>query len=594
MSKQSQTARYILWQSRPFGSWFLFVMVLLTSMSLPESFSKLSLVLLVGAILLAVFAFLDLHSRKTVSILPATLTFAGSIVAVLLVPEERITRLALVFLVSSFPGWTFYKFYRGARVRIRRLNSPFVDKKTRALIASYKKREREAVSIVLGSSEKKAESDFDACAQSILVGRLSHESKEIFPREKVLLLLVRIFRIRDPKVQKFSLNNFSMGFRWFPNTTAREVSDILTQRADILWNSSKRIILRYILTSSGASTAIKVLTDWQRTGLVEAAENVLLAFNNPGNRTSLPEDVAKSCLVSELQAQQYLERQIGFHEISQIIRCRETLKHNARREVMDAFFQENKMNVFRDWLFSKTEGEEPLFVVRAAEGEGYFFSEKIDDLEYLERHWWGNELRSGLRSMIQNQGREAIFGADAIGIPSISRFVRDFRVGQGQTQVKSLLESLHQGLTGANLRAELLFPTEQFNTPQGISTIQEIVRSKSHVVAVTSLGRRPVLGALAELGHERASCEVVTIPSHATNFVNPQEKKVERRPNLAEQIMEIGERVSNTVQPGTLVLISAGSAGKHLGLLAKRAGAQVVDVGSAFPRILGQNERWLY
>src|SRR5262249_21225071 len=64
-----------------------------------------------------------------------------------------------------------------------------------------------------------------------------------------------------------------------------------------------------------------------------------------------------------------------------------------------------------------------------------------------ERIWWGAPLEQQAKSRIYSRLAQAIFDADCIGIPTISRFLRELRLQRNDT--------LETSLTGRGLRAVL-------------------------------------------------------------------------------------------------------------------------------------------
>jgi hypothetical protein len=244
----------------------------------------------------------------------------------------------------------------------------------------------------------------------------------------------------------------------------------------------------------------------------------------------------------------------------------------------------------------------PFSFVRLGDGEAAclpyepglsFFA--APDRRDRERIWWGKPLDRRTRSRIYPQLAQAIFDADCIGIPTVSRFVRELRPERNDT--------LETTLTGRGLRAVLHCAEhwEYLRSP-GISApvftschlhqdlelwncYGELFDGMKDVVIVScheQLGdwMQKQFGLLVS-GNILLPPDRVTGPFVARDHGGPMLPAL-----LDDAIARLGD-----LPRSRLVLVGAGLLGKLLVSEARARGGIALDVGSIFDHWLGFRTR---
>jgi hypothetical protein len=221
---------------------------------------------------------------------------------------------------------------------------------------------------------------------------------------------------------------------------------------------------------------------------------------------------------------------------------------------------------------------------------------ELTDSIAREKMWWGRALTESERTKYSRAVSEAIWNADCIGIPTISRFLRDINLSGN--------DGLENGRTGRGLRAVLnaleqvdrVLP-DPLRSPyfaschlhQDISRWQlypELFKSRPDVVLVSC--HRALESRLAEEFSIRIEENIVIPPRFASIPVFEDAGPVANPlPDILENVAEVLAKSAR----GRLVLVGAGYLGKSLIHLAKTQGAVALDVGSIFDRWVGANTR---
>jgi hypothetical protein len=212
-----------------------------------------------------------------------------------------------------------------------------------------------------------------------------------------------------------------------------------------------------------------------------------------------------------------------------------------------------------------------------------------------ERIWWGKPLDRQARSRLYPPLMRAMFDADCVGIPTVSRFVRELRLERNDT--------LEASLTGRGLRAVLYCAEnwEKLRSP-GISApaftschlhqdlelwdcYDELLDGLRDVVLVSCHER------LADwvqkrfdlkiAGHVLLPPDHVTGPSLASDYEGPPLPA-----RFDDAIARLGDLPRNR-----LVLVGAGVLGKLLVHEARARGGIALDIGSIFDHWLGLRTR---
>lgn len=220
----------------------------------------------------------------------------------------------------------------------------------------------------------------------------------------------------------------------------------------------------------------------------------------------------------------------------------------------------------------------------------------LDDAADRERAWWGAELGTSDRARISEQVSAAIWNADCIGIPTVSRILRDVKLSED--------DDLEGGRTGRGLRSILYTfeNIERFRPPhsdlrrftschlhQDLSRwdlYPELFERAGEVVLISC---HPGLADCIERKFgARVAGNIIVPPRHATI---PQ---LRERPDTSRTLPEVIEEVAEALGElprNRLVLVGAGYLGKRLVDLAKMRGGVALDLGSIFDHWVGINTR---
>jgi hypothetical protein len=223
----------------------------------------------------------------------------------------------------------------------------------------------------------------------------------------------------------------------------------------------------------------------------------------------------------------------------------------------------------------------PFSMIRLSDGEGYLFPDRNhllqEDVANRERHWWGRELPTDLRSEIINEARQAIAEADVVGIPAIYRFIRDHS--------ESSL-SLAQSLQGRGL-LEVLAGVVNIVSPSAViaedkanvalfsdpATLLPLIESARSVIVVSSV----VPENLPSIFSSTSRLETITIPTHHKTALNETYSKGSQiLPFVYRSILN---EIDQIVVPGDLVLVAGGIIGKIFLGRARAKGAVALDLG---------------
>ena len=220
----------------------------------------------------------------------------------------------------------------------------------------------------------------------------------------------------------------------------------------------------------------------------------------------------------------------------------------------------------------------------------------LEDMADRERAWWGTELDAFDRDRISEQVSSAIWNADCVGIPTVSRILRDIKLHEN--------DELDGGRTGRGLRS-ILYTFENVERFRSQSPGKQrftschlhqdlarwnlypelLARSKEVVLVSCHPG-------LAEVVQQRFGVSVagnIIVPPRHASLPLLREKPAASGP-LPEVIGGVAERLGDLPR-NRLVLVGAGYLGKWLVDLAKTRGGVALDLGSIFDHWVGINTR---
>lgn len=267
------------------------------------------------------------------------------------------------------------------------------------------------------------------------------------------------------------------------------------------------------------------------------------------------------------------------------------------RELMDLRFRADQ----RAWLLGHVAGAledgRPLSFLRLGDGEAYAYDPpevsgvhperfSADDV-VRERHWWGTRLEADRRAEIRRAVREAIAGADVLGIPSVYRVVRDLGApgrpfGSGRAQ-RGLLVVLGALGSAIPLRERVLTEERSHQILFDGHSLRDLASRARRVVVVSCWPpeKLPFL--------EGLPVDSVRIAPHAQ--VRRAVDGSAGAPPVFRAWREIAAQVAERAGPGVLVLVAAGIVGKIFIDRARREGAVALDVGAVFDYLAGYKTR---
>lgn len=269
-----------------------------------------------------------------------------------------------------------------------------------------------------------------------------------------------------------------------------------------------------------------------------------------------------------------------------------------RLQYMDVFVDARQRNEIYSRIIQCLRDGEAFSLLRLSDGEGYIFKEGKDDIftDYdarnRELHWWGEHIDVDAAEKLRFKLREAVRTADVIGIPGLRRFIRD-----NQSNSTSLMKSLTgrgllQVLNGVNRIAskDSVFTDDKVNNAlfSRSTDLEELMAHSKSVVLIGGANETEVRKCISFKGQ----LAYLKVPTHF-KFKNNSKFSVDSRP-LPYVIDDIANKLQALADPGVLVLVAAGVAGKYFNSVAKENGAVAVDIGSSFDLVLNAGVHSLY
>ncbi len=228
--------------------------------------------------------------------------------------------------------------------------------------------------------------------------------------------------------------------------------------------------------------------------------------------------------------------------------------------------------------------------------EGHLSEFEEADRADRERAWWGAELAASERAKISRQVASAIRNADCVGIPTVSRILRDVKLSED--------DELESGRTGRGLRSIIHAFENSARTGAPRSALQGFASCHLHqdlarwnlyprLLArseeIVLISCHPGLAAAVEqrFGVHVAG-SILVPPRFASIPLLRQIPSVSGA--LPEVIDDVAEKLGDLPR-NRLVLVGAGYLGKWLVDLAKVRGGVALDLGSIFDHWIGINTR---
>jgi len=288
--------------------------------------------------------------------------------------------------------------------------------------------------------------------------------------------------------------------------------------------------------------------------------------------------------------------------LGRVVACEERLARLYPSSLFDSDISAPDRRAFITLVRQRLHERRPFAFVRLGDGEAACLPYEhllalfaAPDRRDRERIWWGKPLECEVRSRLYPRLTRAMFDADCIGIPTVSRFIRELRLERNDT--------LETSLTGRGLRAVLNCAEnwDKLRSP-GIAPpvftschlhqdlelwncYDELLHGLRDVVLVSCHER------LADWMEQRFDLKIaghvclppdrVTGPYLAKGYEGPSLPT-----HLDDAIAQLGDLPRNR-----LVLVGAGILGKLFVNEARARGGIALDIGSIFDHWLGLRTR---
>ena len=289
--------------------------------------------------------------------------------------------------------------------------------------------------------------------------------------------------------------------------------------------------------------------------------------------------------------------------LRRVVAMERALASSSPMALFDTDVSEDQCLQFVALVHNRLANGEGFSFIRVGDGESSCLSyeehlakfEEPDKAD-RERVWWGGELNPADRTAVSGQIAAAVWNADCIGIPTVSRILRDIKLSED--------DELENGRTGRGLRA-VMHAFEKIgvrgagrSTQQRFTSChlhQDLLRwnlyprlfERSEEIVLISCHR-----GLAVAFEQRFGVRIVgniLVPPRFASI--PLMREMPGIPGtLPEVIGEVAKELGDLPR-NRLVLVGAGYLGKRLVDLAKARGGVGLDLGSIFDHWIGINTR---
>ena len=442
------------------------------------------------------------------------------------------------------------------------------------------------VQLIASKTDEKDPRTFLRCFLSRRAPAFARVSTELDRLE----LLKDAQNIRDQNLRRKALTEFSMGsFRFMGEFEWSFVPKMLASADGRKSPTTWRNIVRMASYAEGLEAALQIHQGHEDLQAKHVAMRVLIGVY-PINTGDAALAASQGVPVTEKELTEDKHRNLEVHA-SGLLRQRLAFAETfGSKNFLDAQLQQEVLDRLRDYLNSMVSNGRPFSLVRFGEGERYFWSDSTDSDTFLERHWWGRALDQTERNLVKSLGSAAFDRATGIGVPSVTRLLRDLPTQPRAAQRNwNHLIAITRQITEGTKRAELLFPTELWNTRLGQEIIRHLVeRSAKTLLVAPSFGPN---SRIFSDGRVSPRLVQIVVPQHHSNLGRDDEF---RPGDLVSELQEVRQQIAENVNPGDLVLVSAGAAGKIFCDDALTLQGFGIDIGSAAHQIFGPQSFWSY
>jgi hypothetical protein len=205
------------------------------------------------------------------------------------------------------------------------------------------------------------------------------------------------------------------------------------------------------------------------------------------------------------------------------------------------------------------------------------------DCDAREMKWWGENIPDELKDKIRRQFQETLMDTDVIGIPSVFRFVSDIPTpdtsvvaARNQRGSVAVMDAMYTLSKNNQFLDHMLFTENRchhvlFNQ----KALTNLLSKTDHIVIISRHGDEKIKNVFAKY-----NIETLQIPDEGL-----------KKESLPFKIDGLVEELKGKVKKGSLVLVSAGFAGKYFLKVAKDQGAVALDVGAMADYWVGVKSR---
>src|SRR5215469_10575223 len=290
------------------------------------------------------------------------------------------------------------------------------------------------------------------------------------------------------------------------------------------------------------------------------------------------------------------------HLLRRIVACEGRLAQLYPGCLFETDISSMQRRAFVGFVQNRLHGQRPFSFVRLGDGEAACLPYESPlsafaayDARDRERIWWGKPLERRLRSRIYPRLARSVFDADCVGIPAVSRYLRELRLQRE--------DALETTLTGRGLRA-VLHCAENWDRLRSPGLAQPVFTSchlhqdlelwDCYGALFDGAGEVVLVSChegLPDRVHERFGVKVaghiLLPPDRVTGpFVAAKGDDRPLPSILDNAIDELGD-----LPRGRLVLVGGGLLGKLIVAEARARGGIALDIGSIFDHWLGLRTR---
>jgi len=264
---------------------------------------------------------------------------------------------------------------------------------------------------------------------------------------------------------------------------------------------------------------------------------------------------------------------------------------------IDAAVCRTLVSAVRERLRSAT----PFSFIRLGDGEASALHYPLrlanhfdSDAAEREKVWWGRTLDADTRTQLAKRVRSAIEHADAIGIPTRSRLLRDVRLDGGPALARgksgrgllAVMETLAEASGNGSLAGKIVTSAHVHQDMERWNLYGELFDGVGEVVLVSCHAALPD-ELMRRFGLPTAK-HVITPPGDAMLEMQQRALADSELPSASidRALADLGDWPR-----GRLVLVGAGYAGKIIIDEARQRGGIALDLGSIFDHWLGLHTR---